>query len=157
MWELESQDFLDQIMAIAAGELPPGAAIVYSSGRYVVTAFADGTTEDRREQWTWSFSAAEGTINVILDGVETGTWEIEHGADPTQGTLHVHTTGGTINVRIESAFGPLPGGDQTFPSEALGADATYRCTPDTLEVTTVQEGNRIVARFNRVDGAAGGP
>ncbi len=64
----------------------------------------------------------------------------------------MHTTGGEINVSIESAFGPLPGGNQTFPSEALGADGTYRCSPTTLEVTTVQEGHTITARFSRVGG-----
>lgn len=129
VWELRSQDFIDQIIAIAGGDLPPGGEIVYHHGSYVVSAAADGTTIDHRDEWTWAMSASGMTIYVIFDGVETGTWEVEHGADPTTGTLHVQTTGGSITVRIESSMGPLPGGPQSFPAEALGASATY--TADT--------------------------
>ena len=93
-----------------------------------------------------------GAIFVIFDGVETGTWAVDNDDDtPNEGFLHVQTTGGAITVRLESSFGPLPGGNQTFPADALGAAATYRCSPETLEVTTTQEGHTITARFIRTD------
>lgn len=156
-WELDSQFFIDQIVALAGSDLPPGTQIAHSGGRYIVSAHPDGTSTDRREEWTWEMSTPDGKIWVILDGVETGVWQIDHGADPTRGNLRLETTGGDVTVRIESPLGPLPAGQQTFPAEAIGADATYVCSSMTLEITSTTDGYTVTNRFNRVgDGSAVG-
>lgn len=155
-WELDSQHFLDQIVTLAGSDFPPGAGMAHVGGRYVVSAHPDGTTTDRREEWRWEMTSPDAMIWVILDGVETGTWRIDHGADPTRGSLNVQTTGGDVTVRFESPLGPLPFNEHTFPTEAIGTDATYVCSPTTLEITSTTDGHTITNRFTRIGDGTGG-
>lgn len=150
-WELDSRDFVEQIVAIAGSELPPGARVAHTNGRYLVIIRPDGVFEDHRTDWTIEISMPELTAWTIFDGVETGTWAIEHDGDPRHGSLRVESTGGGITVRIESSLGALPVGFGGVPAEAVGSEGTYECSPSTLEVTSVSDGYTFVARFTRLE------
>lgn len=136
-WELDSEAFVDSLMATMGTDLP--GEITSGGGSYVVEMNADGSLEVTRDEWRYLIESPEGTLVAQIDGSESGTWEV------TDGMLTVTTTGGDATV----SMGMLVDGevqDLPFPMEmdiqtdVFTESTQFECTEQALTVSSDVEG-----------------
>jgi len=134
-WEYDNQSFAD-LIAIATGQSP-----ITVTGEVLVTFGAADYTATYRK-WSAAFSAPEGTMTQIIDGVEKGTWSIT-GSDQMSTQVTSDETVGVLN--LES-----PQGNMSFPtneSDELGASLSGPMTCDQDSITLTGEGGLL--KLNR--------
>jgi len=132
-WLLDSQPFIDALMAAAGAEMPAGVSFGYESGSYSITMQPDGTHVSTREDWTWRADTPEGSLRMVFNGVQTGvaTWDdVTIAADEQTNTTHVQ-----MFAVIGGAEQAIPGGS-TINTDTLDAEAPYECVGDQLRITS---------------------
>lgn len=136
-WELDSEAFVDSLMATMGTDLP--GEITSGGGSYIVEMDADGSITSTRDEWRYLIESTEGTLAVQLDGTETGTYTTDGD------TITISITGGetsvTTGLLVDGELQELPfGPTQTFDAEPLEGAGTFDCAADTLTMTIQTEG-----------------
>lgn len=142
-WRLQTQPFLDQIMAL----IPMDMQAVDLGGDYMLEFRADGTFEGRREAWTFGVTTPQGVARTRIDSVERGTWGVSGGnqlfIDETSSEVSVEATVEAAGQVMRLPSGPV---DDAGISSGRGP---YTCDADTLTISTTQEGRTITATLSR--------
>ncbi|MFV2000558.1 MAG: hypothetical protein ACC654_09375 [Acidimicrobiia bacterium] len=74
-WEMDSQQFFDDIFAALPADEALGE-FIYTSGAYVLLIGADGTFSSERREWTFQVASEEGDLEMMINGAETGTYTL---------------------------------------------------------------------------------
>jgi hypothetical protein len=134
VWRLRSQEFLDEIIAIAG--TPELTDWTFVGGEYLVTLGADGTYRGERKAWQTRIATAQGAIITTISSDDAGTYTVDgnqlsiaDSGGPADVTLQLDTGGGVQDLPI--------GGQQTVGTDAISGTGTYECTGDVLAVTLV--------------------
>ena len=144
-WLLDSPAFVDSIQSAVGAQGVPGD-LDYESGGYTMVIGEDWSYTATRDRWTLRASTSEGSLYVVLDGVQQGAVNAEDG-----GGIEVREESDSVTVSLEIEAGgvrqPLPGGQQSFEGDAFAGSGTFECSGDRLIVTTsdgfVSEWSRI--------------
>lgn len=124
-WEYDNESFAD-LIATATGHSP-----ITVTGAVLVTFGAADYTATY-QTWSTSFTAPEGTITQIIEGVEKGTWLINE-SDQMSTEVTSDETVGVLNVESPQGSLSLP----TNESDELGASLSgpMACDQDTITLT----------------------
>jgi hypothetical protein len=142
-WLLDSQPFIDALMAAAGAEIPGGVSFGYESGSYRITMEPDGTHTSTREDWTWRADTPEGSLRMVFNGVQTGvaTWD--------DVTIALDEQTNTTQVQLFAVIGgveqAIPGGT-AVNTDTLDAEAPYECVGDQFRITS----DGVTSTWNRV-------
>lgn len=132
-WVLESQPFIESIMAAAGEAFPPGGSFAYEGGTYGMTINADGTYVSTRAEWSLRATTPEASVLIVFNGVQTGeaTWDdLIVSADEQTNTTQVQ-----LYASVNGQEFAIPGGS-TIDTETFDAEATYECVGDQLRMTS---------------------
>ena len=148
-WELDSDAFMDQMgetMSAATGE--PDVSVEHVGGSYVVTMAEGGRFTGDRDEWSFEFTAPEGSFRITIDGIDAGLWEVDGDLLIVSDVESASTV--TAQAVVDGALVDLPGGVvPQVESDALGNRSSFECSGDSL-VVTPEDG--FAASFRRVDG-----
>lgn len=128
-WELDSEAFFDDLLST----LPPDEQIGEFSvvdGAYRITAGADGTWVNERDEWTFAVSSEFGELQLTISDRQSGTWSID--GDVLSTTLEPGESP-EVSVLVDGVPVDFPAG--TLPIEAPEAEftgAAITCTGDTM-------------------------
>lgn len=143
-WVLDNEQFFEGIFDdLAADETLGVVGVSASEGVFTTTLSPDGTVVATRDDWGFVMETDEGSINITINGEQTGTWEVEGGKlllalDDATG-FDVEAT-----VVVDGQEVPLPAVPE-IPAEALSSASDFTCDGDTLTV----ESDGVVSIFNR--------
>jgi len=132
-WEMDSQQFFDDVFASLPAALPADEAIgefTYASGAYVLLIGADGTFSSERREWTFQVASEDGDLEMTVDGAEAGTYTLVGG----QLTTVTETTAPlAISMAIDGVPFEFPTGfAPVTPPNAEFSGATVTCEGDVL-------------------------
>ena len=128
-WELDSEAFFDDLLATLPPDGQNGEFSVVG-GAYRITASADGTWVNERDEWTFAVSSEFGELQLTISDRQTGTWSID--GDVLSTTLEPGEAP-EVSVLVDGAPVEFPAG--TLPIEAPEAQftgAAITCTGDTM-------------------------
>lgn len=128
-WELDSEAFFDDLLATLPSDEQVGEFSVVG-GAYRITAGADGTWVNERDEWTFLVTSEFGELQLTIDDQQTGTWSID--GDVLSTTLEPGEAP-EVSVLVDGAPVEFPAG--TLPIEAPEAEftgAAITCTGDTM-------------------------
>jgi hypothetical protein len=131
-WLIDSDGFLESLRQVFADEAA-GGEISEIKGAYTIEMAADGTLNGERDEWGFVVLTAEGTVDLTMDGTETGTWTATDDAI----TVEITTSDMSVSVTVSS-------GGQTFTlddspvdvPEVITSASQYSCDGDSLSVVS---------------------
>ena len=131
-WVIDSDAFLESLRDVFADEAT-GGEVTEINGIYAVEMAADGTFTGERDEWGFTVLTAEGTVEIAMDGTETGTWSA------AEDNITVETNTSAVNVSVT-----VTSGDQVFTltdspvdiPDVITSAAEYTCAGDVLTVTS---------------------
>jgi hypothetical protein len=128
-WELDSEAFFDDLLATLPTDEQVGEFSVVG-GAYRITAGADGTWVNERDEWTFLVTSEFGELQLTIDDRQTGTWSID--GDILSTTLEPGEAP-EVSVLVDGAPVDFPAG--ALPIEAPEAEftgAAITCSADTM-------------------------
>lgn len=132
-WELDNESFVE---AIRTAFDQPGMnleSVEPAGGTYTVELGADGEFSGTRDEWGFVIAMAEGTLDILINGTESGTWSAD------DSTLTVNSTGADVDVsmtmEVDGVTTELPSSSADVPG-AMQTASSYSCEGDTLSVTS---------------------
>ncbi len=143
-WVLDDQAFFDAVFAEFAEEEEFEEFSINEDGEFRVTLNSNGSVSAARNDWGFSISTTEGTFNIVVNGEQTGTWEVNGSM------LALNLDGGSgfdvkTTVEVDGQLIDLPTSPVDVPTESLSSSSDFECDGNTLSVTA--EG--ITSNFNR--------
>lgn len=143
-WELNNEAFLEQMTDLFSQEGMPEADVgMIEGGTFTVDLGADGSLNSMRENWGFDVMTAEGNVQIVINGTESGTWS----ADGTTMTIDITDSDlvSDTNIVVDGQEVPLPGGAPVDVPEGFATESEYTCSDDTLSLTNAG----IVSELNR--------
>jgi len=124
-WEYDNQSFADMI-ATGTGYSP-----ITVTGSVLVTFTATDYTATY-QKWSTSFSAPEGVITQIIEGVEEGTWSMTESDQMTTQVASDNTVG-VLNVESPQGSMSFPTNESDEMNASLSGPMT--CDQDTITLS----------------------
>jgi hypothetical protein len=132
MWVIESPAFLESLREVFADEAQ-GGEITEVNGTYTIEMADDGTMIGQRDEWGFTVLTAEGTVDLSMDGTETGTWE----ATEDTITVEIESSDMNVSVTVEADGQVFTLADSPINVPDVITSATpYSCAGDMLTVTS---------------------
>lgn len=134
-WVLDDEAFIEQVFEEILSDDTLGITAINPQGGESATTFnANGTVEALRTDWGFEMVTEEGTFDIVINGTQTGTWEIEgnkllldlDGDD----AFDVQAT-----VTVDGVVTELPQAPVDLPDEAFSSSSDFTCSGDTLAIT----------------------
>lgn len=128
-WEMDSQQFFDDVFASLSDEEQLGE-FTYASGAYVLLIGNDGSFSSERRDWSFQVTSDVGDLQMTVSGAETGTYTLD-------GNL-LSTVSGTsepleVSMVVDGVPFELPAGiAPVTPPNADFSGATVTCEGDVL-------------------------
>lgn len=131
-WVIDSPVFLESLREVFAGEAQ-GGEITEVNGTYTIEMAEDGTMSGQRDEWGFTVVTAEGTVAIIMDGTETGTWT----ATEDTITVEIATSDMSVSVTVEADGQTFTLGDSPVDiPDVITSASQYACDGDMLTVTS---------------------
>lgn len=144
-WLLDSQAFVEAL-AVSGGGLAQGGEVRHVSGTYDLTIRPDGSFIQRRKAWTLIITTADGGLQAVFDGEQSGTmvWD----ETTITATITSNTTTMEMSLIVDGQLVPFPGG-MNVDTDTVGGAARYTCTSDLLQLDVDGGDAQVPARWNR--------
>lgn len=132
-WVLDDEAFFAQMSELfdendVDGQMSP------SEGTFTVEMGSDGSMSAVRDDWGFSVESTEGTVNMRINGTQTGTWSVEGS------TLFLDTDPGAT-YEVETTFETggqvmtLPQAPVEVPDDLFTTESEFTCDGDTFTVS----------------------
>ncbi|NOX30667.1 MAG: hypothetical protein GXP35_11580 [Actinobacteria bacterium] len=138
-WRLREQDFLNQIAALGGV-----GTMTHVGGQYLITLEEDGSYVGQRAAWSFSMTLPEGTVEILIDSIEGGTWIVDAAGE----RLSVNETSSSATVSMTLGGFSVP--NQQFNSPGFGGEGTYECSDDVMTTTFNEGGISVVSILDRI-------
>lgn len=149
VWELRSQEFLDEIVTTFAD----GVAIDWQhvGGEYLVTMNGDGTYLGERKEWQFRIATPEGALVTTITSADPGTYEVE------ESIIHFNDLASEATVKLQIEVDgvlqdiPVVPDSQTVDTDSLSGSGEFTCEGDVLTTALIDEEypDGIKATFDR--------
>ena len=131
-WVIDSPAFLESLSEVFADEAQ-GGEITEVNGTYTIEMADDGTLIGQRDEWGFTVLTAEGSVDLSMDGTETGTWE----ATEDTITVEIESSDMSVSVTVEADGQVFTLSDSPINIPDVITSATpYSCAGDMLTVTS---------------------
>ena len=131
-WVIDSPAFLESLREVFADEAQ-GGEITEVNGTYTIEMAENGTMIGQRNEWGFTVLTAEGTVDLSMDGTETGTWE----ATEDTITVEIESSDMSVSVTVEADGQVFTLADSPINVPDVITSATpYSCAVDMLTVTS---------------------
>lgn len=138
-WRLREQDFLNQIAALGGV-----GTMTHVGGQYLITLEEDGSYVGQRAAWSFSMTLPEGTVEILIDSIEGGTWIVDAAGE----RLTVNETSSSATVSMTLGGFSIP--SQQFNSPGFGGEGVYDCSGDVMTATFNEGGTSVVSILDRI-------
>lgn len=132
-WVFGAEGFVEAMRSVMTDQDLEGAEVEATDGTYTISFAPDGTYTGVRDDWGFSVVTPDGTVVVMVNGDETGTWS----ADDSALTVAIEASDVQVSAQVvaDGQTIDLPNSPVPVP-EAIAESSSYDCDSDTLTVTT---------------------